>query len=103
MLVNGDTVHPFEVEQTLLDADSGADLTLAVDVTKQLTDEAMKVTRDDNGFIAKITKQMPVDAAHGEYIGASLITRRSPATWPQRWRRPGAGTSRCTTKTATRH
>ena len=73
LLVNGDTVHPFDVEETLLTADSGADLTLAIDVTKQLTDEAMKITKDDNGFVARITKQMPVSAAHGEYIGASLI------------------------------
>ncbi len=73
LLVNGDTVHPVEVEQTLLGTDSGADLALAVDVTKQLTDEAMKVTRDGNGHVARITKQMPVEAAHGEYIGASLI------------------------------
>jgi choline kinase len=73
LLVNGDTVHPVDVEQTLLATDSGADLTLAVDVTKQLTDEAMKVTRDERGHVVKITKQMPVEAAQGEYIGASLI------------------------------
>lgn len=73
LLVNGDTVHPVEVEQTLLAADSGADLTLALDVTKQLTDEAMKVTLDDGNFVNKITKLMPVESADGEYIGATLI------------------------------
>jgi choline kinase len=74
LLVNGDTVHPVDVEQTLLAADSGADLTLAVDVTKRLTDEAMKVTLDSHQFVEKITKQMPIESANGEYIGASLIT-----------------------------
>jgi choline kinase len=74
LLVNGDTVHPVEVEQTLLASDSGADLTLALDVTKQLTDEAMKVTLDEDQFVAKITKLMPIESANGEYIGASLIT-----------------------------
>lgn len=78
MLVNGDTVHPVDVEQTLLDARrptqaGGADLLLALDVTKHLTDEAMKVTLDERGTVATITKQMPVSAANGEYIGASLI------------------------------
>jgi choline kinase len=78
LLVNGDTVHPVEVEQVLL-AEVGTatagrpDLVLALDVTKQLTDEAMKVTLDAAGNVGRITKQMPVAAARGEYIGASLI------------------------------
>lgn len=73
MLVNGDTLHPVEVEHTLLDSDAGTGVTLALDVTKQLTDEAMKVTLDAAGHAAKITKLMPVAAAAGEYIGATLI------------------------------
>ena len=122
LLVNGDTVHPVDVEQTLLTAatqaasetfaaatpagatltattPAGATLTattsagatptvaapeiiLALDVTKQLTDEAMKVTLADSATgatgtghrtVYKITKQMPVADAHGEYIGATLI------------------------------
>ena len=75
LLVNGDTVHPVEVETTLLAAQETAttDLILALDVTKQLTDEAMKVTRDAAGNVERITKLMPIEAAHGEYIGASLI------------------------------
>jgi choline kinase len=72
LLVNGDTVHPVQVEQTVLSA-AGDDLLLALDVTKQLTDEAMKVTRGADGNVERITKLMPVDAAHGEYIGVSLI------------------------------
>ena len=100
LLVNGDTVHPVDVEQTLLSAateTASATLTqatrggampasgpapeiiLALDVTKQLTDEAMKVTLTGNATgaghrtVHKITKQMPVADAHGEYIGATLI------------------------------
>jgi choline kinase len=73
LLVNGDTVHPIEVEQTVLAARHNADLVLALDVTKQLNDEAMKVTRDGDGNVAHITKLMPIEAAHGEYIGVSLI------------------------------
>jgi choline kinase len=75
LLVNGDTVHPVDVEHTLLKAVSPdrPDLLLALDVTKQLTDEAMKVTLDGAGNVGRITKQMPVSAAQGEYIGASLI------------------------------
>jgi choline kinase len=74
LLVNGDTVHPVDVEKTVLAApNDGTGLRLALDVTKQLTDEAMKVTRDADGNVARITKQMAVEAAHGEYIGVSLI------------------------------
>jgi choline kinase len=113
LLVNGDTVHPVDVEQTLLSAatntastelidatptgasrppapmpaprpspsplSSAPEIILALDVTKQLTGEAMKVTLTDNAAgighrtVHKITKQMPAADAHGEYIGATLI------------------------------
>jgi choline kinase len=88
LLVNGDTVHPVDVEQTLLaaagpdgagavaDGAAGPGLLLALDVTKPLTDEAMKVTLADppgRPTVRRITKQMPIHEAHGEYIGATLI------------------------------
>jgi choline kinase len=75
LLVNGDTVHPVDVEQTLLARGETArsDLVLALDVTKPLTDEAMKVTLTERDTVRHITKQMPIAAAHGEYIGATLI------------------------------
>jgi choline kinase len=77
LLVNGDTVHPVDVEQTLLTAPSGvgrsSELILALDVTKPLGDEAMKVTLSDAGTVRRITKHMPISDAHGEYIGATLI------------------------------
>ncbi|WP_344972671.1 phosphocholine cytidylyltransferase family protein [Salinactinospora qingdaonensis] len=72
LLVNGDTVHPVNVENTLLAA-QGAELLLAVDNWKTLAEEEMKVTLDEAGYLRRITKLMdPVDAA-GEYIGATLI------------------------------
>ncbi|HEU0241106.1 MAG TPA: sugar phosphate nucleotidyltransferase [Micromonosporaceae bacterium] len=77
VLVNGDTVHPVDVEQTLLASQNGAghrgDLVLAIDVTKPLTDEAMKVTLTDEQTVQRITKQMAIADARGEYIGATLI------------------------------
>jgi choline kinase len=90
LLVNGDTVHPVDVEQTLLAAiaeptsteptNTEPGIILALDVTKALTDEAMKVRLADHAVprqrhrvVHKITKQMPVGDAHGEYIGATLI------------------------------
>jgi choline kinase len=72
LLVNGDTVHPVRVEQTLLAARRGG-VRLAVDTVKTLTDEAMKVQLDGDDRIVRITKQMPVETAHGEYIGAAVI------------------------------
>jgi choline kinase len=79
LLVNGDTVHPVSVEKTLLaareadEAGRGAGLILAIDDVKQLADEEMKVVLDPRGLLSKITKKMDPAAAHGEYIGATLI------------------------------
>ncbi len=76
LLVNGDTVHPVSVEQTLLAARAagpGADLILALDNVKQLADEEMKVILDDRGQVKRISKMIDPADAHGEYIGATLI------------------------------
>jgi choline kinase len=79
LLVNGDTVHPAGVERTLLAA-RGAGIRLAVDAEKVLTDEAMKVQLDGgDDRIVRITKQMPVETAHGEYIGAAVIEAEAAA------------------------
>ncbi|GAA1278695.1 nucleotide sugar-1-phosphate transferase [Planotetraspora silvatica] len=72
LLVNGDTVHPVSVERTLLSADDGGDVLLAVDDVKSLGDEEMKVTLED-GRLKRITKLMEPSEAYGEYIGATLI------------------------------
>lgn len=72
LLVNGDTVHPDTVEETLLAA-RGPDLLLAVDNVKTLGDEEMKVTLDEAGYLTRITKRMDPAQAAGEYIGATLI------------------------------
>jgi choline kinase len=72
MLVNGDTVHPVEVEQTLL-ARRGARLLLAVDVDRPLTGEAMKVLLDGRGRPVAISKELAPAEADGEYLGAALI------------------------------
>ena len=72
LLVNGDTLHPVSVEHTLLKA-RGSGVWLAVDSVKALTDEAMKVQLDGDDRLVRITKQMPVESAHGEYIGAAVI------------------------------
>jgi choline kinase len=72
LMVNGDTVHPVSVEQTLLDA-RGPDLLLAVDAAKRLADEEMKVQVGPEGELVRITKLMDPATAYGEYIGATLI------------------------------
>jgi choline kinase len=82
LLVNGDTLHPVSVEETLLAArDPGrdADLILALDNVKPLADEEMKVALDGCGLMARITKQMDPARADGEYIGATLIEPRAAA------------------------
>ncbi|BCJ71618.1 nucleotide sugar-1-phosphate transferase [Catellatospora sp. IY07-71] len=78
LLVNGDTVHPVSVEQTLLAAAqdekyADAGIILALDDQKQLADEEMKAIFTEDGLLQKITKLMDPATAHGEYIGATLI------------------------------
>ena len=76
LLVNGDTLHPVAVEEALL-ASSGPGLRIAVDVTKTLAAEEMKVQYDESGHLRRITKMMDPASAQGEYIGASLITAQA--------------------------
>jgi choline kinase len=72
LLVNGDTVHPVAIEHTLL-ANRGDGVSLAVDAYRSLTDEAMKVLLDPSDRVIRITKNMPPEQAHGEYLGATVI------------------------------
>jgi choline kinase len=72
LLVNGDTVHPGSVEQTLLAA-RGPDLLLAVDREKELGEEAMKVLLTETGALRRISKEIEPASAAGEYIGVALI------------------------------
>jgi choline kinase len=73
LLVNGDTVHPPSVEKALLAARGTGGVILAVDDTKPLAEEEMKVVLDGRGLLARITKRMDPALAYGEYIGATLI------------------------------
>ena len=72
LLLNGDTVHPVDVERTLL-AQQGPGILLAVDTVKKLAEEEMKTVFDDAGRLTRITKLMDPAQAYGEYIGATLI------------------------------
>jgi choline kinase len=72
LLVNGDTVHPVGVEETLL-ASRGPGVLLAVDNEKPLDEEEMKVQVAPDGRVVRITKLMDPADAYAEYIGATLI------------------------------
>ena len=72
LLVNGDTLHPVSIEETLLSS-RGPAVLLAVDSHKQLAAEEMKVTVDVAGALIRITKSMDPADAFGEYIGATLV------------------------------
>lgn len=82
LLVNGDTVHPVDVERALLEHQRSEDrrddgILLALDDAKQLAEEEMKVILDEQGHVSRITKLMDPAAAGGEYIGATLIEPRA--------------------------
>lgn len=72
LMVNGDTVHPVSVEETLLSA-RGPGILLALDTAKKLADEEMKVQLGSEGELTRITKLMDPSTADGEYIGATLV------------------------------
>jgi choline kinase len=72
LLANGDTVHPASVEETLLDA-RGPEVVIAVDDSKPLGEEEMKVHVTAEGYLDRINKALEPATAHGEYIGVTLI------------------------------
>jgi choline kinase len=78
LMVNGDTVHPVSVEQTLLAA-RGPSILLAIDTVKKLADEEMKTVFGPDGQLTRITKLMEPAEAFGEYIGANIIEGGSAA------------------------
>jgi choline kinase len=73
LLANGDTVHPPSVERALLDARDGHEILIAVDQSKALGEEEMKVHVSDAGLLERINKSLDPASAHGEYIGLTLI------------------------------
>jgi choline kinase len=73
LLVNGDTVHPASVEQSLLAADNGTAITIALDDQKPLGEEEMKVHLTEEGYLDRINKALDPATAAGEYIGLTLI------------------------------
>jgi choline kinase len=73
LLANGDTVHPPSVERTLLEARDGHELLIAVDDSKPLGEEEMKVHVSGAGLLERINKGLDPASAHGEYIGLTLI------------------------------
>jgi choline kinase len=78
LLINGDTVHPPSVEETLLAA-RGPDILLALDDVKPLGDEEMKVQLDGDGRVSRINKALDPATAQGEYIGLTLIEPEAAA------------------------
>jgi choline kinase len=72
ILVNGDTVHPASVEETVLAA-RGPGIVLAADTEKALGEEEMKLHVTDDGFMDRINKALDPSTARGEYIGVTLI------------------------------
>ncbi len=71
LLINGDTIHPASVEETLL-ASRGPDILLALDDVKALGEEEMKVHLEGDRM-TRINKALDPATAQGEYIGLTVI------------------------------
>lgn len=77
ILVNGDTVHPLSVIETVIahpGAEAGAEVVLAVDDRKSLAEEEMKLHLDERGRVTDIHKGLDPTTADGEYIGVTKLT-----------------------------
>jgi choline kinase len=79
LLANGDTVHPASVEEALLAA-RGPELVIAVDDSKPLGEEEMKVHVTADGYLDRINKALDPASAQGEYIGVTLIEPAAAAS-----------------------
>lgn len=79
LMVNGDTVHPAGVEETVLAARGDDDLVIAVDDVKALGEEEMKVHLSAEGRLDRIHKSLEPSTAAGEYIGVTLIEPHAAA------------------------
>lgn len=73
LVVNGDTLHPAEVERRLLAARGSAPVLVALDDQKVLGDEEMKILLDGDGRLTRINKAIAPATADGEYIGVTLV------------------------------
>jgi choline kinase len=74
VMVNGDTIAPVSVAESLLEAAGrGDDLVLALDDVQELGEEQMKVQLSEERLLTRITKLMDPASAVGEYIGLTLI------------------------------
>jgi choline kinase len=71
-VLNGDTVHPVDVERRML-AERGPGVLIALDDRKRLGEEEMKVELDERRALARINKALDPARADGEYIGVTLI------------------------------
>ena len=78
LLVNGDTVHPASVEESLLSS-RGEPIVIAVDDEKTLGEEEMKVHVTPDGLLDRINKSLDPASAQGEYIGLTLIEPEAAA------------------------
>lgn len=72
LVVNGDTLHPAEVERRMLQA-RGPGVLIALDDQKVLGDEEMKVVLNGDGHLSRINKALDPTGANGEYIGLTLV------------------------------
>jgi len=77
LMVNGDTVHPASVEESVLEARGDADIVIALDDEKPLGEEEMKVHITGGGLLDRINKALDPATAQGEYIGVTLIEPRA--------------------------
>lgn len=77
VLFNADVLFDIEILEDLLACPHPC--ALAVDDTKEMHEEEMKVELDDAGRIAKIAKTLDPDAAYGEYIGIAKFDKAGAA------------------------
>ncbi len=102
LLVNGDTVHPPSVEETLLAA-RGDGVLLAVDQEKDLGAEEMKILAcEGRGLAADQQRDRPGGRRRRVHRRGTDLKPAAAGRWPTRSRRRGGAIRRSTTRTGSR-
>lgn len=66
LLINSDTIFHSKIFETICKSNKSV---LMIDAQKNLADEEMKVSKNAQNLICKISKNLPLNISFGEYIG----------------------------------
>ena len=73
LYMHGDLAYDPQILQVALDINDTSHCATLVTDFKKCNEEEMKVTTDEQGFLLKSSKEIPLDKAQGEWTGIAII------------------------------